>query len=67
MLRAGPGRREVTIEAGALARWAYDLGTHYTARPRAESLVYGGSRAPRLGADDEPSLFDDIDDEGEDE
>lgn len=57
----------MAIEAGTLARWVYDLDTHYTARPRAESLVYGGSRAPRLGADDEPSLFDDLDDDGDDE
>lgn len=63
--RRGP--RGVVVEAGPVARWAYDLDTHCTARPRPESLVYGGSQAPRLGADDAPSLLDDIDDSGDDE
>jgi hypothetical protein len=53
----GPGG-EVVVRAPLPWARVYDLESSWTARPRDESIVFGGSQAPRCPEDLEPEEDD---------
>jgi hypothetical protein len=65
VVRARLGGQGVRVDAAPLQVWAYDLERRFSAQPRRESLIWGGSRAPRLPTADEQDCGDDG--EGSDE
>lgn len=68
MLTARLGGQGVVLCGTALAAQAFDLPGRFTACPRRESVVWGGSRAPRRRSLTEPPRLDEdeLDSEEED-
>lgn len=67
MIRARLGGQGVRVEGMSLAISGFDLERTFTAQPRRESVIWGGSRAPRYRTPDELPCEDPDDLDGDSE